>query len=67
MCLDIIIDASMPAMIRTSGQMWNAKGNYKIQKQSFLTVLMQEFIQQLSTSARNMEHLIQQQWEQFLM
>ena len=24
---DIIIDASMPAMIRTSGQMWNAKGN----------------------------------------
>jgi len=24
---DIIIDASMPAMIRTSGQMWNAKGD----------------------------------------
>ena len=24
---DVIIDASMPAMIRTSGQMWNAKGN----------------------------------------
>lgn len=24
---DIIIDASMPAMIRNSGQMWNAKGN----------------------------------------
>ncbi len=24
---DIIIDASMPAMIRTSGQMWNADGN----------------------------------------
>ena len=24
---DIIIDASMPAMIRTSGQMWNAAGN----------------------------------------
>ena len=24
---DIIIDASMPAMIRTSGQMWNAQGN----------------------------------------
>ncbi|NDV61809.1 NADP-dependent isocitrate dehydrogenase [Puniceicoccales bacterium CK1056] len=23
---DIIVDASMPAMIRTSGQMWNAKG-----------------------------------------
>jgi isocitrate dehydrogenase len=23
----VIIDASMPAMIRTSGQMWNAKGN----------------------------------------
>ena len=23
---DVIIDASMPAMIRTSGQMWNAKG-----------------------------------------
>ncbi|MEX0323986.1 MAG: NADP-dependent isocitrate dehydrogenase [Puniceicoccaceae bacterium] len=24
---DIIIDASMPAMIRTSGQMWNSEGN----------------------------------------
>ena len=24
---DIIVDASMPAMIRTSGQMWNAAGN----------------------------------------
>lgn len=24
---DVIIDASMPAMIRTSGQMWNAKGH----------------------------------------
>ena len=24
---DVIIDASMPAMIRTSGQMWNKKGN----------------------------------------
>ena len=24
---DIIIDASMPAMIRSSGQMWNAEGN----------------------------------------
>jgi isocitrate dehydrogenase len=23
---DVIVDASMPAMIRTSGQMWNAKG-----------------------------------------
>src|SRR5690554_3894167 len=23
---DVIIDASMPAMIRTSGQMWNHKG-----------------------------------------
>ena len=23
---DVIIDASMPAMIRTSGQMWNKKG-----------------------------------------
>ena len=24
---DVIVDASMPAMIRTSGQMWNAQGN----------------------------------------
>ena len=23
---DVIIDASMPAMIRTSGHMWNAEG-----------------------------------------
>ena len=26
---DVIIDASMPAMIRTSGKMWDAKGNLK--------------------------------------
>ena len=26
---DVIIDASMPAMIRTSGQMWNAKGQFQ--------------------------------------
>ena len=26
---DVIIDASMPAMIRTSGQMWDADGNQK--------------------------------------
>src|SRR5213079_666103 len=24
---DVIVDASMPAMIRTSGQMWNAAGD----------------------------------------
>lgn len=24
---DVIVDASMPAMLRTSGQMWNAEGN----------------------------------------
>jgi isocitrate dehydrogenase len=27
---DVIVDASMPAMIRTSGQMWNKDGNHKI-------------------------------------
>ena len=32
---DIIIDASMPAMIRTSGQMWNAEG----QQQDALAVI----------------------------
>ncbi len=32
---DVIIDASMPAMIRTSGQMWNAKG----QQQDTLAVI----------------------------
>ncbi|MDX1277778.1 NADP-dependent isocitrate dehydrogenase [Oceanihabitans sediminis] len=26
---DVIIDASMPAMIRTSGQMWNAEGKHQ--------------------------------------
>ena len=29
---DIIIDASMPAMIRTSGQMWNARGDQQDSK-----------------------------------
>jgi isocitrate dehydrogenase len=27
---DIIDDASMPAMIRTSGQMWNKDGSHKM-------------------------------------
>jgi isocitrate dehydrogenase len=26
---DVIVDASMPAMIRTSGQMWNADGKLR--------------------------------------
>src|SRR6185295_9959477 len=32
---DVIVDASMPAMIRTSGQMWNAAG----QQQDTLAVI----------------------------
>jgi isocitrate dehydrogenase len=26
---DVIVDASMPAMIRTSGQMWNSDNKHK--------------------------------------
>jgi isocitrate dehydrogenase len=37
---DVIIDASMPAMIRTSGMMWNGEGN--LQRSNFVrsTVLL---------------------------
>ena len=43
---DVIIDASMPAMIRTSGKMWNSKAIPKIPKRLFLTHLMHQYIKQ---------------------
>merc|ERR1712137_833792 len=47
---DVIIDASMPAMIRTSGQMWNKEGN-KILSLSFLIPRMLVCTKPPSTSA----------------
>ena len=41
---DVIIDASMPAMIRTSGQMWGPDGNPKDTKAVILTATMLESI-----------------------
>jgi isocitrate dehydrogenase len=43
---DVIVDASMPAMIRTSGQMWNKDGKSQIPLAVILIALMLEFIQQ---------------------
>jgi isocitrate dehydrogenase len=43
---DVIVDASMPAMIRTSGQMWNKDGKSQDTLAVIQTALMLEFIQQ---------------------
>jgi len=38
---DVIIDASMPAMIRNSGRMWDKNGSPKTRRRSYQIVLMQ--------------------------
>ena len=60
---DVIIDASILAMIRNSGQMWNKDNKTEDTKsQLFLTVLMLVYILLPLIFVKNMEHLIQQQW-----
>ena len=63
---DVIIDASMPAMIRTSGMMWNAEGKTQDTKAVIPDNSYAEFYQVLSISVKRMVLLIQQQWVQFL-
>ena len=60
---DVIIDASMPAMIRTSGKMWGLTGIPKIPRPLSLTVIMPESTRQLSTFVKKMEPLMSQRWE----
>jgi len=63
---DVIIDASMPAAIRSSGQMWNSEG--KLQDTSFVIPdrCYSGVTKRLSTSVKNTVHLIQQQWVAYL-
>ena len=41
---DVIVDASMPAMIRSSGKMWNSEGKLaRIPWRSYRTAVMRAF------------------------
>ena len=64
---DVIIDASMPAAIRSSGQMWNASGelqdaNFIIPDRSYSGVYAETI-----RFCKAMEHLILEQWAAFQM
>jgi hypothetical protein len=58
---DVIIDASMPAMIRTSGQMWNAEGN----QQDTKAVIPDGSYAGVYAAARNTALSIRRPWEPF--
>ena len=61
---DVIIDASMPAMIRTSGQMWGPDANPKgTQRRSYPIEIMPVSIKPRLIFARNMVPLTSPQWE----
>ena len=64
---DVIIDASMPAMIRTSGQMWNTEGKLQDTKVSFLIVVTHPYIKQQLIFVKKMVLSILEQWELFPM
>ena len=64
---DVIIDASMPAMIRTSGQMWNKEGKQQDTKAVIPDSSYAGLYQETIDFCIKMVLLIQQQWEQFLM
>ena len=64
---DVIIDASMPAMIRTSGQMWNAKGELQDTKAVIPDSSYAGIYSATIDFCKKMVLLILQQWEQFLM
>ena len=58
---DIIIDASMPAMFRSSGQMWGPDGKQSDTK-AMMIVATPVFIKRLLISVWKMVRLIQLQW-----
>jgi len=58
---DIIVDASMPAMIRNSGQMWNSDGKSKDTK-AVIPDSMQVFSRPRLISVKKMELLTQLPW-----
>lgn len=64
---DIIIDASMPAMIRTSGQMWNAEGKTQDTKAVIPDSSYAPLYQATIEFCKNTVLSIQPRWEPFLM
>jgi hypothetical protein len=63
---DIIVDASMPAMIRNSGKMWGADGRLKDVKGRDARVnLLPGYTRRSSTSASGMVPLIRRPWARF--
>ena len=62
----VIIDASMPAMIRTSGKMWNPEGKLQ-DKTFFIQVNTGIYSATIDFCKNNTEPLIQLLWVQFLM
>ena len=59
---DVIIDASMPAAIRTSGQMWNLAGHCKTPTSSSLIAAMPASMRRRLNSVRRTARSIQPQW-----
>lgn len=64
---DVIIDASMPAMIRTSGQMWNAAGKLQDTKAVIPDSSYAGIYTATIDFCKNTVLLIQLQWELCLM
>ena len=63
---DVIIDASMPAMIRNSGKMWNKDGKAQDTKAVIPDSSYAGIYQRLLIFVKNMELLILRLWELFL-
>lgn len=59
---DVIVDASMPAMLRASGQMWGPDGKQKDTKAMIQTVVMLVFTKRSLISVKSMARLIQRLW-----
>ncbi len=60
---DVIIDASMPAMIRASGRMWNAEGKQQDTKAVIPDSGSRPCTQRRLSSANNMARSIRRRWE----
>ncbi len=59
---DVIVDASMPAMIRTSGQMWGLMVSRKTPKRRFPIAATQAFTKPSSISVNSTARLTQLLW-----
>ena len=64
---DLIIDASMPAMIKSSGKMWNRNGELKDTKAIIPDSTYASIYQATIDFCKQREHLIHQPWAPFKM